>query len=307
MLKRSTFRICLAAVTVACGGGVDAAPLSVAFENFTYSGTVTRYATLANAQDRLNSTGGPYTIQTAVDGTRQTRPNARDGQISVNSETPVAYGTPLTYLSTVWYFTTTPASGDGWGNPNNTNEGFIQYYLNSNPTVTGGWRPGYTQFQLGVAGGNGDDLDAARLWPAPDSGASAISSGTFVEFNLNVSAAFSTPAVLNTTTNWYETNAMPSSVTGTINGIFLNQGSDLAYHGYYVFNFNISGPGSWAEDSRATWSGGTSPTSRWAAPAAAAPATGAVAAVPTLNEITLTLLGLLLAGWGMRGLRLRQG
>lgn len=281
-------------------------PLNVSFDNFTYSGTVTRYATLDDARNQTNATGGPYTIATATNGPRSTRTNARDGQIAVTSEAPAAYGTPLTYVSTTWYFTTTPASGDGWGNPNNTNDGFIQYYLQSNPTVTGGWQPGHTQFRLTVAGGNGDEGNAARLWPAPDSGAAAISGGTFVDFNLDVTATFASAAVVNGTTNWYETSAMPSSVTGTLTGIFQNdQTNTTSYNGFYRFNYAVTGPGSWAADQGATWGSGEqrySPESLWAAPQAAAATLAPVPGlgIPALLGLSLAL-GLLMVRRGGRG------
>lgn len=295
MLNQLALRTALAATLWAGATLAQAVPLNVGIDNFTYSGTVTRYATLADAQNQTNATGGPYTIQTVSNGPRNTRPNARDGSIQVTSAAPAAYGSDLTLVSTAWYFTTFPANGDGWGNPNNTNDGFIQYYLTSSPTVTGGWQPGYTNFQLTVTGGNGDDSNAARLWPAPDSGASSLSSGTFVDFNLHVSATFASPATLNASTNWYETSAMPTSMSGTLTGIFLNDSTTASYNGYYRFNLTVIGPGSWAADSSATWNnGGTrqGPDSLWAAPAAPAPA--AVAPVPALDNLALVGLSLLL-------------
>ena len=235
MLNPFAFRASAAVAGWAFAALAQAAPLNVSFDNFTYSGTVTRYATLADAQNQANATGGPYTIQTVTNNSplpaRATRSNARDGNLSVTSAAPAAYGSDVTYLSTAWYFTTFPANGDGWGNPNNSNNGFIQYYLTSSaPTVNGGWQPGYTQFRLTVSGGNGDSSNAARFWPVPNpDGPANISGGTYVEFNLNLTANFASPATLNGATGWYETTAMPSSVTGTVSGIFQNdQANDRA-------------------------------------------------------------------------------
>ena len=205
----------------------------------------------------------------------------------------------MTYLSTAWYFTTTPANGNGWGNPNNTNDGFIQYYLTSSPTVTGGWQPGYTQFQLGVVGGDGDTGDSGRFWPTsvPGGGAANISRGSFVDFNLDLSANFASAATLNGTTNWYETTAMPSSMSGTLTGIFQNdQAVDTSINGFYRFSYTVTGPGSWAADNVATWNDDTNnipPASLWAAPAAVVPPT-VVAPVPGLGPMALLGLSLLL-------------
>lgn len=308
MLHRWAPRTALAAMLCVWAAQGQAEPLNVNFENFTYSGTVTRYATLADAQNQVNPTAGPYAIQTAINGATQTFLNARDGAIAVTSEAPAGYGTTQTYVTTPWYFTTSPANGNGWGNPNNTNDGFLQYYLTSNPTVTGGWQPGYTQFRLTVNGGNGDDLNAARLWPAPDSGAAAISGGTFVDFNLDVTATFASPATLNGTTGWYETAAMPSAVTGTLGGIFQNdQTNTPSYNGYYRFSYTVTGPGSWAVSNGATWSDGTNsypPASLWAAPELVAPAPppapGGPVAVPGPGKLALLGLGLVLGLMAVR-------
>ena len=301
MLNPFAFRASAAVAGWAFAALAQAAPLNVSFDNFTYSGTVTRYNTLADAQSQTNPVGSATTIQTASNGPRNTRPNARDGNLAVTSAAPSDYGTTLTYLSTAWYFTTIPANGDGWGNPNNTNDGFIQYYLESSaPTVTGGWNPGYTQFQLTVAGGHGNSGGNGRFWPAPASGASAISYGEFVDFNLNLSAQFASPASLNASTGWYESVAMPSSMTGTLTGIFHNnQTSNTSYNGYYRFNYTLTGSGSWAADNSATWGTVYPPSSLWAAPAAAVPAT--VAPVPSLGPGAL--LGLSLALGLMAALR----
>ncbi len=273
MMHSSLLRASLIAMAWACAGAVQAVPVSVAFDNFTYSGTVTRYATLADAQNQTNPVGGPYPILTGFENSSETRPNARDGQIAVVSEAPLEYGTDLTYMSTAWYFTTNIANGNGWGNPNETNDGFIQYYLESSPTIGGGWQPGHTQFRLSVAGGDGDDADAGRFWPAPDRGAPEISYGKFIEFNLDVIANFASPATLNNITGWYETMSMPSSFSGTLRGIFENDQTDTpSYNGFYRFNYTVTGPGSWADDNNAVWEDqdGTiyPPQSIWAAPEA---------------------------------------
>lgn len=45
MLKQLALRACLATTAWACAALAHAAPVGVQFDNFTYSGTVTRYAT----------------------------------------------------------------------------------------------------------------------------------------------------------------------------------------------------------------------------------------------------------------------
>lgn len=264
---RPAFAVAAAVAVAAVPSSADAGPLVVDFDNFTYSGTVT------------DPNGIAHSILTATNGPRSTRTDARDGQVFIRhaaNTAPQTYGADLAYASTAWYFTNiTPFVTNGWGNPNNTNNGFFQYYdaspLNAGVTVTGGWQPGNTVFKVTLSGGDGDDLNAARLWNAPAAGGpSGDTAGVFESFTLDMTATFAAPAVLNPTTGWYEQSVMPTSVTGTISGTFRNDSStNPGANGLYSFAFTIAGPGSWAADVGAFWGSDTNPNlpgSFWAAP-----------------------------------------
>ncbi len=285
-------KLAVGAVTALIVGSTWAGPLFVSYDNFNYAGTVTRYNSLADAQGGTSAIS-TTPISTATNGTQSTLTNARDGQVYVASNSPAYYSPNLAYFSTAWYYSTTPANGYGWGNPNNTNTGFVQYYDGSaGPVVSGGWANGNTQFSLGISGGDGDTLDVARLWAAPSiGGPSGDTGGTFREFQLNLVADFAAAAALNVGTGWYESAADPTSLTGSVTGIFENQSTtDTSLNGFYAFDFSFA-LGSWAQQQGATVDG-FSPSGFFAAP-------GAVVPEPT----SLALVGLALAGLALRSRR----
>jgi hypothetical protein len=266
-----------------------ASSLYVNFDNFNYSGTISRYNSQADAQARTNATV-TTTIATALNGSSATLPGARDAQAYIAQGTPTAYANSneAAFL-TAWYFINpnTTQTINGWGNPNNTNNGFVQYIDQTNvPVVTGGWTNAYTRFQVSINGGTGDSLNLARLWAAP-SPLGNSTAGTFVDFNLNLTADFLTAAALSSTTSWYETNVMPAAVSGSASGVFLNNSSETSVNGYYSFDFSLA-KGSWAANNLATWNNDgirVAPQSFFAAPESAA--------VPLPSSLALIGLGIL--------------
>lgn len=282
-----------AALAAVAGAAYADAPLFVSYENLNYSGTVTRYGSLSDATLGINAIG-IHTIQTATNGSESTLPNARDGQIFVGRSAP-GYTTPdYAYFSTAWYYTQTPANGYGWGNPNNTNDGFIQFYNYGTlaTTIDGGWSNAGKTFTLSMSGGDGDSDNAARLW-APENlgGPASVTGGTFHAFDLDMVATFANAATVNGVTGWLESNATPMSLSGTVTGIFENQSTtDTSVNGFYAFNFTLAN-GSWAANVGATYPGGVTP-SVFAAP------------VPEPEAYGLALAGLGVVGFF--GLRRRR-
>ncbi len=288
-----TGKIC-AALTIAGIGlclltdPAAADPLYVGFENFNYSGTVSRYASQADALARTNPIA-TLPIVTITNGVRSTLPNARDAVLYVANSSPGYDPNDAAYFLNAWYFTTFPANGEGWGNPNNANNGFFQYYDNTPalPSVEGGWTDSsYTSFLIKVLGGDGDSYDAARLWPLSDAGGQG---GYFTDFALTLTATFGGAATLNGSTGWYETDLMPTALSGTASGVFYNDSLSIpANNGWYAFDFALNS-GSWAVANGAVdpYNGVEYPPgSFWAAPGVAEPT-------------TLAIFGAALAGLGL--------
>lgn len=115
-----------------CAAPIGAAILSMAmatpgmaayvdFDVFSYTGSVTAYDTLADAQSGVN--GNAYQIPTRTVGSYSTLPNARDASLYADTDSDTFI------FMTAWYFAAPGTNmGSGWGNPNNNNTGFVQLY-----------------------------------------------------------------------------------------------------------------------------------------------------------------------------------
>ena len=150
---------------------------------------------------------------------------------------------------TSWFYTTDPAHGvdSGWGNPNNTNTGFIQIANDGADTLTsrsgsfGGFDgTNYTTFTLGVTGENADYANSvARFYPAPAvGGAAGLSGGTFLNYDLDITFSGLEGQV---NSGWIESNNHPTGVDGTFTGLFWNTNAlNTAYNGYYDISLTFN-------------------------------------------------------------------
>lgn len=219
------------------------------FDGFSYTGNVTVYDTADDARNQTGARSGPHDIPTGTNGARSTLENARDAALYADTES-----NSFVFL-TAWYFTPLDEVGkaDGFGNPNNTNTGFIQLYDLDGSSLSDldlGWNTDRTEFSVSAKGGNAGSDEFARLWPAPETGGPAsISAGNFLEYDLSFTAGFNTPASVGA--GLIAKDTFPDTVTGGFTGIFENTNTtDPSLNGFYRIDFAFQNE-SWAKNTGA--------------------------------------------------------
>ncbi len=198
-----------------------------------YTGSVTRYDTLADAQAGTNA------VSTAsLGGT------SRDFYLSFRKD----FGQSAMLLGTDWYLTTTGTSY-GAGNPNNTNVGFVQLADNSLTSLTSSssaWDATRTVFSLNLSGANALDgvhpVYNTRLW---NTTADTGQGGTFLSYDFSMVATVADAAAWDSTAGMYVAQTDPTAVTGYFRGVFQNT-SEVAgpigtsQQGFYTFDFSLN-------------------------------------------------------------------
>lgn len=247
-MKKTLLSLCAMAAFAAAG----AQSFYASTDKFGYTGTVTKYGSLADAQAGQNPISGPHSFQ------------QRDGALYVTNSAPTYDPQDSNYFLTAWYYTTEAntngfpkddPNGDryysGWGNPNNTTDSFVQLAdLDGSTDVTrnGFWTNGsYDTFKVQVTGALADyPNDFARLWNAPAGpGAGEPTTGTFITYTIDITASGLVGAY-NPVSGLVESNNHPSNMSGTFYGIFQNLSStDPGSNGFYVFNLTLNNT-SWA-------------------------------------------------------------
>ena len=220
---------------------------SIDFENFSYTGTVSLFDTLSDAQSGSNAQS-THTIPdvTNSDSGLSTNGGNRDAAVFADTDTN-AFG-----FTTAWYWTAPGENTTGAGNPNNTNTGFIQLrddVGNVGTSVSSlqiGWNAEGDEFTVSASGENAGSDEFARLWPAPTiGGQSSISGGEFINFEFNLTAGFATPTTDGTK------SVFPDTVAGSFSGIFENT-SNSANAGFFGADLTFSN-GTLAQDENLTF------------------------------------------------------
>ena len=92
---------------------------------FSYTGSVTRYATLEDARAGVGSIGGPYTIPARATDAPYNTPSRDAGIYFVNNAPSYAAANQNIFLTAylVLHDDATNGAYSGWGNPNNNEHG----------------------------------------------------------------------------------------------------------------------------------------------------------------------------------------
>lgn len=199
-----------------------------------YTGTATRYTSLADALADVNG------VSSAI--------SQRDLSLYfVDNNLPFGGSQANTAVFMTNWFSDASQGYSGAGNPSNTNNGFNQMYdLNGN-TITSMdmfWADvGRTSFTFSATGVNSTSScadvnidDCSRFGSGFGTGG-----GSFLEWAVSFTATGLAPATWNVLTGAWESNSNPTSLTGSITGLFQNTSlSTPADNGWYRINETIN-------------------------------------------------------------------
>jgi len=196
----------------------------IATDRFGYTGSVTKYDSLADLEAGTNSVAS-YAI-----GNRDLSIyNANDYNVFMGS----------------WWYSTQGSAGYG-NTRGNSGQGFIQMYDSADVTATttdfsfGGFDgTNYTEFSYLVQGGGADYANAySRFWIDPVY-VGGGDKGIFLSYELALTAT-GLLGVKDAVTGWITAAGEPSDVTGYLRGIFQNTSTTVPeYNGYYVFDLAL--------------------------------------------------------------------
>ena len=192
------------------------AQIAVVSDRFAYTGSVTRYASLADAQTSANSLA-TFSLAGAN----------RDIEIIITRGIPTV--PDFTYIGTKW----------ANGNPGNGNHGYVQVPIGAGTQVApmAYWDISRSAYVFDIHGSNTFAPASTLLWNGTDSNGQ---DGTFLEYDLSLVVAGLVPAVQIPSWNTYISNSDPSAVVGRFSGLFLNSSSEAAANGYYSFDLSLN-------------------------------------------------------------------
>jgi len=198
----------------------------ISTDRFGYSGTVERYATLIDAQNKTN-------LVSSVSITN------RDLALYISS-----VGEDVNVIMGSWWYTTHPSGSAGYGNTTgNSGMGFLQLYdADGSTDVTRSFSFGdfdgtyYTSFSMNLTGANANAADFSRFWVDYQGG--GADKVIYHNYELDLKA---------TGLEGVETNGVieafnhPTGVVGDFTGLFQNVSTTFPQNNaYYVFDLDLN-------------------------------------------------------------------
>lgn len=202
----------------------------VSTERFGYTGTVTHYGTLSDAQNHVNPMGQAATVP------------QRDLSLYFVQNNAAFTQTPSSpsaaYFLSYWF-------ANGGNTPSNNSYGFIQLADSTGHTASSfstSFDQSRTVFNFSASGGGSTPGcpptisagDCGRLWNGRNPPDAVAPGGIFSSYTLGFRATGLAPATFNQTTGVWESASQPTGVTGFLNGIFENTtpGTDAGFYSY---------------------------------------------------------------------------
>lgn len=233
---KSTFtRAAALFVGATLAGFASAQSFIASTERAGYTGVINVYSSLSDAQTGTNAIRSNQIVP------------QRDLSVYTTSGFLDGSGEDWNQIGTNWYSSNTGSYGVG--NPNNTNEGFVQLSDEGATTLTtlsGGFTNGLADFTVTATGANATASNAfARLWNAgATQGSSESTTGTFINYEYTLTA-LGVNGVDNGA-GFYVNANNATGYTGHFSGIFQNLSTTSPdSNGYYTFDLTFNNI-SWA-------------------------------------------------------------
>jgi hypothetical protein len=237
--KLKTLLISTACIGFAAHSGfASASVIGGVFETdrFGYTGTVTKYDSLADAEDNVNA------VETIVIGSSDPSDNSEHRDASFGFyDNAGSYGSDLNLLMGSWWYGINGTAGNGNVN-GNTGVGFMQLYDDNGSTDTsidmsfsdfdGTY---WTAFNLLVEGGNATSADDFARFSAYDN---VHDAGTYSSYILDIKA---TGLQGIETGNVIQANNHATGVSGTFDALFSFGGDSQGdiYTGFYSISLDF--------------------------------------------------------------------
>ncbi len=245
--------LCAGLVLAAGAASANAVDFIASTDRVAYTGTVSTFDTIDDAINNANATG-VYGIPNRATASPFDTPSRDAGIYFLNNFDDGNGVSSENFFATAWWYTTDTnhTRYSGWGNPNNTNTGFVQL-ADDDGSTTGSKTASFgdfdgtfwTSFTLQANGSfatHADDF--ARLWAAPTVGGPADETyGLMYSWNLDIT--FTGLEGVESGGGVIEAIDHPEGVTGTFTAVFVNEGSNSALNGFYRADFTFS-MDSWA-------------------------------------------------------------